>query len=102
MVFTIPEGLHEDLYPLAWLVGTWRGKGHGEYPGVAPFEFAQEVTFNHDGRNFLNYYSRTWLIDENADIIEPFDNEVGFWHPQPKKVLEVVFAYNTEIGRAHV
>ena len=63
MAFTIPEGLHSDLNPLAWLVGTWRGKGRGEYPNIEPFEFAQEVVFNHDGRNFLNYFSRSWIID---------------------------------------
>ena len=41
MAFTIPENLHEDLYPLAWMVGTWRGKGQGEYPGIETFQFAQ-------------------------------------------------------------
>jgi hypothetical protein len=64
MAFTIPEGLHPDLNPLAWIVGTWRGKGRGEYPGIEPFEYAQEVVFNHDGRNFLNYFSRSWIIDD--------------------------------------
>ena len=43
MAFTIPEGLHPDLNPLAWMIGTWRGKGRGEYPNIEPFEFAQEV-----------------------------------------------------------
>ena len=47
MAFQIPEGLHPDLNPLAWMVGTWRGKGHGDYPGSASFQFAQEVTFSH-------------------------------------------------------
>ena len=51
MAFTIPDNLPEELYPLAWLIGTWSGKGQGEYEGVAKFQFAQEVTFNHDGRN---------------------------------------------------
>ncbi|NCA02979.1 MAG: FABP family protein, partial [Sphingomonadaceae bacterium] len=25
MAFQIPEGLHPDLNPLAWMVGSWRG-----------------------------------------------------------------------------
>ena len=64
MAFTIPDGLHQDLYPLAWLVGTWRGKGQGEYPNTSPFTFEQEVTFNHDGRPFLTYFSRSWLVED--------------------------------------
>jgi hypothetical protein len=56
VVFTIPEGLHPDLNPLAWMVGTWRGKGRGDYPTIESFEYAHEVVFNHDGRPFLNYY----------------------------------------------
>ena len=47
MAFTIPENLPEDLYPLAWLIGTWKGKGQGEFAGVAPFQFIQEVTDPH-------------------------------------------------------
>ena len=97
MVFTIPEGLHPDLNPLAWLVGTWRGKGRGEYPGVAPFQFAQEVSFNHDGRPFLNYFSRSWILDENNEIIRPAGSEVGFWRPKENNVLEVLLAHNTGI-----
>ena len=102
MVFTIPEGLHPDLNPLAWLVGTWRGKGRGEYPGVEPFEFAQEVSFNHDGRPFLNYFSRSWIIGADNEIIRPAASEVGFWRPKPNSVLEVVISHNTGITEGWV
>ena len=43
MAFVIPEGLHPDLYPVAWMVGKWGGKGMGEWPGAEKFEFVQEV-----------------------------------------------------------
>jgi len=98
MAFVIPENLHEDLYPLAWMVGTWAGTGRGEYPGIEPFDFAQEVTFNHDGRNFLNYYSRTWIIDENKDIVKPYEFESGFWRVRDGKVLEVVLSLSQGIS----
>ena len=102
MAFTIPENLHPDLMPLAWLVGTWRGKGRGEYPNVPGFQFAQEVNFNHDGRPFLNYFSRSWLIDDNNEIIKPAASEVGFWRMKENNVLEVILAHNTGIAEGWV
>jgi hypothetical protein len=102
MAFTIPENLHPDLMPLAWLVGTWRGKGRGEYPNVPGFQFAQEVSFNHDGRPFLNYFSRSWIIDENDEIVRPAASEVGFWRIKEKNVLEVLLAHNTGIAEGWV
>jgi hypothetical protein len=102
MAFTIPENLHPDLMPLAWLVGSWRGKGRGEYPNVPGFQFAQEVNFNHDGRPFLNYFSRSWIIDENNEIIKPAASEVGFWRVKENNVLEVILAHNTGIAEGWV
>ena len=102
MAFTIPENLHPDLMPLAWLVGSWRGKGRGEYPNVPGFQFAQEVSFNHDGRPFLNYFSRSWIIDENNEIIRPAASEVGFWRVKENNVLEVLLAHNTGIAEGWV
>jgi hypothetical protein len=102
MAFTIPENLHPDLMPLAWLVGTWRGKGRGEYPNVPGFQYAQEVSFNHDGRPFLNYFSRSWIIDENDEIVRPAASEVGFWRIKDNNVLEVILAHNTGIAEGWV
>ena len=102
MAFTIPENLHPDLMPLAWLVGSCRGKGRGEYPNVPAFQFAQEVSFNHDGRHFLNYFSRSWIIDENNEIIRPAASEVGFWRVKENNVLEVILAHNTGIAEGWV
>ena len=94
MAFQIPEGLHPDLNPLAWLIGTWRGKGHGEYPGIENFQFAQEVTFSHDGRPFLTYFSRSWLIDDNNEIIRQANSETGFWNIRDGKILDVMLSHS--------
>jgi hypothetical protein len=102
MAFTIPENLHPDLMPLAWLIGTWRGKGHGEYPNVPGFQFAQEISFNHDGRAFLNYFSRSWIIDENDEIVRQAASEVGFWRVKENNVLEVLLAHNAGIAEGWV
>ncbi len=69
------------LAPLAWLVGTWAGAGVVGYPTVEQARFGQEVVFAHDGRPFLSYTSRTWLLDEAGQQVRPLATETGFWRP---------------------
>ena len=102
MAFTIPENLHPDLNPLAWLVGTWRGRGHGEYPDMERFEFAQEVVFSHDERAFLTYFSRSWIVDSDGEILRSGASETGFWRVQPGNILEVTIAHSSGSGEGWV
>ena len=55
MAFEIPENLHPDCGPIAWMLGTWRGNGHGDYPTIETFQFGQELIFQQDGRPFFHY-----------------------------------------------
>ena len=67
MAFAVPEGLAPEVYPLAWLLGTWRGPGFVAYPDISERPFVQEVTFAHDGGPYLTYTSTIWLLEEVED-----------------------------------
>ncbi|HZN43484.1 MAG TPA: FABP family protein [Actinomycetota bacterium] len=54
---------HPDLDAVAFLLGTWRGEGIGEYPGVEPFGFTEELTFEHVGDAFLLVTESAWTPD---------------------------------------
>ncbi len=95
MPFEIPDNLHPDCAPLAWLLGTWRGNGHGDYPTIDRFEFGQELIFAHDGRPFFHYFSRTWIIDDNGDKVRDSALETGFIRCRPGRQLEVLLTHAT-------
>ena len=99
---TSPE-LHPALEHLAFLVGEWRGLGVVGYPTVPEARYEQEVSFSHDGRPFLAYSSRTWLIDDDAHRLRPSGTESGFWRPgkEPRDV-EVLLAHPTGIVEVYV
>jgi hypothetical protein len=76
--------LHPALLGPLPFVGMWRGRGQGGFPAPEDFNFAQEITISHDGRPFLRYESRAWLLDEDSKPIGESVRELGFWRPVDK------------------
>jgi hypothetical protein len=88
---------HADLAPLRFLLGRWEGAGVGGYPTIESFQFGQEVSFSHNGKPYLIYVSRTWLLDADGKPGRPLAMETGFWRPQADGRLEVMLAHPTGI-----
>jgi hypothetical protein len=89
--------IHDALLALLPLLGVWRGTGTGVVASSgAEFGYHQRVRFAHDGRPFLIYEARSWLVDEHGAVIRPAWRESGFWRPGagPDDV-EVILASNT-------
>jgi hypothetical protein len=95
-VIEIPDDLHPDCAPLVWLLGRWEGAGVGDYPTVEPFRFGQEIAFTYvPGKPFLTYSSRSWILDDDGNLVRPAARETGYWRPQPDSGLEVLLTHPT-------
>ncbi|GAA2097534.1 FABP family protein [Streptomyces albiaxialis] len=94
---------HELLAPVAGLLGTWDGRGQGTYPTLAEdFSYAQEVTFSHDGRPFLRYEARAWLLDADGAPLRPSARESGWWRVQPGGRVEALITQPTGVAEIAV
>ena len=99
MAFTLPDDLAPEIYPLAWLVGTWRGYGILTYGETVPEQaVVQEMTFDHDGGPYLRQITTIWTVDatrsddlafetpglEGAARLTPaqvWSTETAYWRP---------------------
>ena len=85
--------LHPACEPLAALLGVWRGRGHGDYPTIEPFEYLEEISFAHMGKPFFTYSQKT----RDAQTNQPLHGESGYWRPVSPGSLEVVLAHVTGV-----
>jgi hypothetical protein len=81
--------LHPDAQALAFLLGTWRGEGEGEWPRGEPFRYGEEMTFEHVGEPFLMYSQRSWSPEDEG----PIHFERGFLRPGGSGRVEFVLAH---------
>lgn len=94
--------LHPALLPFLPLVGVWQGTGRGGYPTIEDFDYAQRVRFSHDGRPFLYYESRAWIIGPDGEYVRPAAREVGWWRPGVGDGFEVLLTHPTGIAEIYL
>lgn len=87
---SMAAGLHPDLEPLAFLLGSWVGEGTGRWPAEGPpFAYGEEIAFEQVGEPYLLYAERSW---DPADR-SPIHFERGFFRPSGPGRLEAVLAH---------
>ena len=90
---TVPADV---LAQLRFFVGTWRGRGKGDYPTIQPFEYEEEIVFEDVAKPFLVYRQRTWDVDG-----KPLHTESGYLRPAGIDAAEFIVAQPTGITEIH-
>lgn len=92
--------LSSSMLALLPLVGVWRGEGEGNHPENGDYRFGQQIIVSHDGGDYLNWESRSWVINEDSSYGGPDLRESGFWRvgiDGDDEVLELLLTHSSGI-----
>lgn len=84
----IPDDLAPENYPLAWLIGCWRGGGVLEYENVPAAAYLHELHIDaSDGGPYVYINSRIWLANEPASDVNKECSGISTWEQLGKREL---------------
>ncbi len=94
--------LNHDMLALLPLVGVWRGEGEGNDPVDGDYRFGQQIVVSHDGGNYLNWESRSWVLDTDGNYARPDLRETGYWRVNgesttDEEVVELLLCHSTGV-----
>lgn len=69
-MFEIPENLAPETYPMAFIVGKWRGYGMLGYPGIEEAAIICDLEISNNGGPYLTIHSTWYLANEDPDDID--------------------------------
>jgi len=72
------------------------------YPTIESAHFGQEIVCSHDGRPFLEWQSRSWLLDEAGEKLRPLAAELGFWRVLEDGEIELLLTHPSGIVEMYV
>lgn len=76
-----------QLQKLLCLLGTWIGKGKGEFPTIQSFEYQEELTFRHRaGTPYITYEQSTVLLNPDGST-KPSHWEAGILRPNEDGII---------------
>jgi len=81
--------LHPLCAPVAFLLGTWHGEGHGGYPGMTAFAYREEMRVWHTGKAYLAFEQRTWQTDGDK-VGREIHGELGYLRCREDGGLELM------------
>jgi hypothetical protein len=86
-------GVKRDIAHLSWMVGSWIGFGVGDSKTDAPYRYEEQIDFASDGRDFLEYRSVTWLLDDDGNRVAPGRTETGYFRGAADNKVEALIVH---------
>lgn len=90
------KAVGELFEELRVLVGTWKGEGRGQFPTIDAFRYWEETAFcENAGEMLVHFEQRSWLLDDEGEIVKPLHWESGFFIPADDGQIDLLNAQNS-------